>query len=78
MMPINAQGAIERKGMVLMERPQIVTDQVRDADYRRARGQIRAKEQQLTQAPQGQFGRDHSQAQPKINKSYEPMPVPKD
>jgi hypothetical protein len=78
MMPINAQGAIERKGMVLMERPQIVTDQVKDADYRRARGQIRAKEQQLTQAPQGQFGREHSQAQPKINKSYEPMPVPKD
>ena len=78
MMPIGNQGPIERKGMILMERPKMIGDQVREADYRRARSQIKAKEQQLSQAPQGQFGRDHAQAQPKINKSYEPMPVPKD
>lgn len=78
MMQIGAEGPIERKGMILMERPKIISDQVRDADYKRARSQIRAKEQQLRDAPNGQFGRDHAQAQPKISKSYEPMPVPKD
>lgn len=78
MMPIGAAGSVERKGMILMERPMSINERVQEADKRRARSQIRHKEEQLGQAPQGQFGRDHSQAKPKINKSYEPMPVPKD
>ena len=78
MMPIGAAGAVERKGMILMERPATITDRVQAADKQRARNQIRAKEDQLNQAPQGQFTRDHAQAKPKINKSFEPMPVPKD
>ena len=78
MMPIGATKSIERKGMILMERPAEVTRQFEEADKRRARLQMRAKEEQLGSAPQGQFGRDHAQAAPKINKSYEPLPVPKD
>jgi hypothetical protein len=78
MMPIGAAKSIERKGMILMERPEEVTRQFKDADARRARLQMRAKEEQLGSAPQGQFGRDHAQAAPKINKSYAPLPVPKD
>lgn len=79
MMPANYKSAaIERKGLVLMERPTIVTEQVEMMDRRRAKDQIRAKEQQLSHAPDGQFGRDHAQAQPKIKKSYEAMPIPKE
>ena len=78
MMPIGASKSIERKGMILMERPAEVTRKFEEADKRRARLQMRAKEEQLGSAPQGQFGRDHAQAAPKINKSYEPLPVPKD
>ena len=78
MMPIGAMKSIERKGMILMERPAEVTRKFEEADKRRARLQMRAKEEQLGSAPQGQFGRDHAQAAPKINKSYAPLPVPKD
>jgi hypothetical protein len=69
---------IERKGQVLMERPKIVTDHVIDINRRAARDQVRVKEKQLSSAPDGQFGRDHAQVQPKINKGYEPMPIPGD
>ena len=71
-------GAVERKGMILMLRPKQITDMVRQADARRARDQIRAKEAQLSSAPDGQFTRDHAQIKPKINKGYEPMPIPQD
>lgn len=69
---------IERKGLTLMERPTIVQDQIVQVNQRRARDQVRVKEQQLSSAPDGQFGRDHSQVKPKINKGYEPVPIPND
>ena len=77
MMPRGATMAtIERKGMVLMERPKDITDEVRLNDRRAARRAIQAKEEQLGQAPQGQFDRDHPTIKPRVKKSYEPMPVP--
>lgn len=79
MMPDGWKGnTIERKGMILMMRPKQLTDMARSVDAKRARDAVRAKEQQLSSAPDGQFTRNHSQAQPKIGKSYEPMPVPQD
>jgi hypothetical protein len=51
---------------------------VRQADARKAREQIRAKEAQLSSAPDGQFTRDHDRVKPKINKGFEPMPIPQD
>ena len=79
LMPNDWKGnTIERKGMILMIRPEQITDMVRQADARRARDQIRAKEAQLSSAPDGQFTRDHAQIKPKINKGYEPMPIPQD
>lgn len=79
LMPADYKGnTIERKGMILMMRPKQITDQVRQADARRAREQIRHKEAQLSSAPDGQFTRDHNQVKPKIGKSYEPMPIPQD
>jgi hypothetical protein len=79
MMPQGWKGnTIERKGMILMIRPKKITDMVRQADARKAREQIRAKEAQLSSAPDGQFTRDHDKVKPKINKGFEPMPIPQD
>jgi len=70
---------IERKGMALMMRPKVISDEARDIELRRARGQVKAKEEQLAGTPEGGLGhRDHAQVKPKIGKSYEAMPVPKD
>jgi len=74
----NKYATIERKGMVLMERPKELTDEAREIENRKARNQVRHKEAQLNSAPDGQFGRDHREVQAKINKSYEAIPIPKD
>lgn len=79
MMPVGFKETnIERKGMVLCERPKELSDEARDIERRRAQNQVRAKEQQLRDAPDGQFGRDHPQARPRINKAYGAMPVSAD
>lgn len=79
MMPVGWKGTtIELDGMVLMTRPKEVHDYMKGLDDQRARYQVRAKEQQLKSAPDGQFGRDHAQAQPKIKKSFEAVPIPSD
>jgi hypothetical protein len=62
-----------------MMRPQEITDQVRRIDSDRAKGQVQVKVEQLSGTPEGGLGhRNHPQAKPKITKSYEPIPVPKD
>jgi hypothetical protein len=79
MMP--SQGShptIERKGMVLMQRPSVISDEARALELRKARNQVRVKEQQLNAAPDGTMTRDHASVRPQINKGYEPIPVPKD
>jgi hypothetical protein len=71
-------GTIERDGMILMERPLAITERVKAHEYRKARDQVRAKEEQLNAAPAGQFQRQKSDGAPmaKVSKSYEPMPIP--
>lgn len=78
MMPENwKKGTIERKGMMLMERPREITEEVRRMDLMRARNQVRVKEQQLAATPEGTLPRDaDSRVRPRINKSYESMPIP--
>jgi hypothetical protein len=78
MMPAGgAHPSIRRKGMILMERPKMVDDHFRAMDDRRARNQVRAKEEQLAATPPGTLPRDaDKRTAPKISKSYEPMPVP--
>jgi len=78
MMPKGNYAHIERKGMILMQRPAMITEEFRRRDLREARERVRVREQQLASAPEGQFGREHSQVRPKINKGYEPMPIPDD
>lgn len=78
MMPMDAKSAnIMRKGMILMERPLELVEEARLAERRRALSQVRAKEAQLSGTPEGGLGhRDHAQVKPKINKSFEAMPIP--
>jgi hypothetical protein len=79
MMPIGkGYDNIERDGMILMERPKELTDEARDVELRKARAQVRSKEQQLTNAPEGTMTRDHAKVRPSISKGYEPMAVPND
>lgn len=78
MMPVGYRGKeILRDGLILMERPAAITDDVRAGDLRRARMQVRAKEEQLTSAPQGQFERTNKGSDMvKIKKGYDAMPIP--
>jgi hypothetical protein len=81
MMPAGWKGdTIERKGMLLMQRPREITERVEELDLRKARNQIKAKEQQLNAAPPGTMEREFSdpRTRPTIKKSFEAMPIPKD
>lgn len=80
LMPANYKGeTIDREGVRLYERPQEITDEVRRIDLRRAKAQVRTKEEQLSAAPQGQFERQNKDASlVKIRKNVEPMAVPED
>lgn len=68
---------IERKGMILMERPLEITEDARNAELRKARMQVRQKEAQLNSAESGHFERTNKdQSLVKVKKSYESIPVP--
>jgi len=58
-MPEGHDGAIERDGLVLMDRPQQLTDEAREEDRLLAINAVRAKEQQMSSAPVGQFERSN-------------------
>lgn len=68
---------IEIKGQVLMERPEEITRRFKERDRLNARNQMRAKEEQLAAAPQGQFERSNKDASlVRVNKSYEAVQIP--
>jgi hypothetical protein len=70
---------IERKGLILMERPLELTEEQREIDRRAAINQVRQKEQQLAAAPAGTFERNNKDSSlVKVKKSYEAIPIPKD
>jgi hypothetical protein len=78
-MPDNGRfKTIDRKGMVLMERPQSISDEARDIELRKARNQVRQKEAQLNSVPEGQFERDDPRVRANVKKSYTPVEIPKD
>lgn len=83
LMPKGWKGeTITRRGQILMERPLEITNEVKSADYRRATGQVRAKEEQLTgvAAHAGAFdARNKGQSMQRVHKAREatlPMPIP--
>jgi hypothetical protein len=81
MMPKDWAGgaSIERKGMVLMERPTVIVEEAKKRSLRDARNQVRQKEAQLSGAPAG----DNSPFEPtnkgsplvNIKKSYEAIKI---
>jgi hypothetical protein len=78
MMPSGWEGnTIERKGMLLMERPKEISDEVRRIDQKRARDQVRVKEAQLAGTPDGTLTRDNDRVRPNIKKTFD-MPIPED
>jgi hypothetical protein len=77
MMPNNTSTqTILRKGMILMQCPTEIIDERRASDLRKARMQVRAKEQQIAGTPDGTMTRDDARVKPQIKKSYEAMPIP--
>jgi hypothetical protein len=78
LMPDNYHGdTIERKGMILMERPAEITQEAIAREHRKAVSQVRQKEAQLNGAPAGTFERDNK-GTPLVNvrRSYEAIPIP--
>lgn len=78
MMPKGHRGSITRDGLVLMERPKVITDRVKRIMYERARGAVRLKEQQLTEAPQGTFERvdERGRSMAKVRTTHSPVEIP--
>lgn len=75
MMPKGNWQTIERDGMMLMERPKVLTDDVHKDNLKKARLQVKAKEAQLNHAPEGTFERDDPRVKASIKKSFEAMPI---
>lgn len=78
MMPAGSTDkVIIRKGAMLMERPVEITDRIKELENRKARDQVRIKEQSLSSSPDGQFERNNKdQPLAKVKKSWAPIPVP--
>jgi hypothetical protein len=78
MMPKGHRGEISRDGLVLMERPKLITDRVKQIMYERARGAVRLKEQQLNEAPQGTFERVDERGKPtaRVRTTHSPVEIP--
>jgi hypothetical protein len=78
MMPMgNGAATIERKGMVLMERPKEISEDSRRQDRIRAQNQVRANKQKLGQTPDGTMSREaHPGVRPSIKEGYAPIAIP--
>lgn len=72
MMPAGHRGPIERKGMILMERPSEISDMAKDRELATARQAVRDKEQAIGISRPGQF----ETTQKKVGKSYGPISIP--
>jgi hypothetical protein len=78
MMPVGGKyQTIERDGMVLMERPAIITEKAKKRELANARAQMRGQEAKLNEAPTGQFERHTKDGSlVKIDRSYERIEIP--
>lgn len=74
LMPLGWEKAhIERKGMILMERPLEITQEMKRRDDKNARDAVRQKAEQLGQAPAGTFERTKGRgvSAVEVNRGYE-------
>jgi hypothetical protein len=79
MMPSDwKEAVIIRKGMKLCERPMEVTEASKDLMKRRARQQVKSKEEQLNDraVPAGFDNKNKGDSLVKVKRSYEPMAIP--
>lgn len=67
-------GPVIRDGLILMERPQELTDEARAEDRLDAKNQVRIKEAQLVESGPGQFARDKNISG--VKHSYERGEIP--
>lgn len=67
--------AIERKGMILMERPLKITEHVRQNEERKAFAEIKQKAGKLDDS-KGILAREDSKVMGKSSRTYEPMQIP--
>lgn len=80
-MPRGAEGEINNGGLVLMARPQEITDRALEKDYRKAKEQIQIKERALRGGDlPGVRDADHESAlrTNRIKKHREPIAIPTD
>ena len=75
MMPTGYNGPIERRGMILMERPKEISDMAKQRELQTAREVVAAKERSLGMTPSGTFDRDRNRSG--VNKQYVPMEIPR-
>lgn len=77
MMPKGHRGGITREGLVLMERPRVITERVKQIELKRARGAVQLKEQQLNEGPEGTFARVDERGRPtaRVKTSYSPVDI---
>lgn len=76
MMPKGWSGrSIEVEGMILMERPKILTDEARERERRAALEAVLTKELQLSSTKEGDLGRRQVLG---LSKTREPMAIPTD
>jgi hypothetical protein len=72
-MPVGSRGAIERKGMILMERPKEISDAAKQREIITARNIVEEKEKSLGISQNSGF----AQRSKTINKNYSPMQIPR-
>lgn len=75
LMPIGAEGAITKDGMVLMERPLYLTEEAREEDLYWAHDQVARNQSANQQTPDGNFTRDHPSVHrvSRTKRSYAPI-----
>jgi hypothetical protein len=78
MMPPGWKGAVERDGLILMERPAYLTEEARQEDIAMARQNLAAQMGQNAQTPQGTLSRDHPAVQPRARSTMEGIYIPKE
>lgn len=71
-MPPGFKGEIDRGGLVLMERPEELTQEAREEDRQNARALIQAQQEQLGLSMPRSFTTDHPGLRNSIRSTYEP------
>lgn len=72
--------AIEREGLILMERPTVIEDEMKRRERKEARDLVRGNTEKLSGVPEGQFARVDAQGKPnvKLSQKYSPVDIPGD